>query len=276
MVRGSTKLYIIVGHPISQVKSPEIFNAWFEKKKIDAVMIPLDITSDGLASFAKLFRASDNIHGVIVTIPYKALITTYIDRPSPQVSSLGAANVLRRTHKREIEGDMVDGKGFLRALREKKVSVKTKHIFIIGCGGAGSAIAWDALEAGAAKVSLLDEDPEKTQDFLGRLAPHFPGHDIEVVSVPPAQFDIVLNATPLGMRATDPLPMPIEQIPAGAIVTDAVTDPPVTPFLKGARGHGHRIQTGREMVTGQFPLIAEYFGIKGFQRGGTYLNNSKT
>jgi shikimate dehydrogenase len=267
MVRGSTQLYIIVGHPISQVKSPEIFNEWFKKEGIDAVMIPLDIAADGLASFAKMFRASNNIHCVIVTIPYKALITQYIDHPSPQVSVLGAANVLRRTAEREIEGDMVDGKGFLRALREKKVSVKAMHLFIIGCGGAGSAVAWDALEAGAAKVSLLDEDHEKAQDLLGRLVPHYPGQDIAVVTVPPTQFDIVLNATPLGMKAIDPLPMPIQQIPAGAIVTDAVTAPPITPFLKGARENGHVIQTGREMVTGQFPLIGEYFGITGFPDG---------
>jgi len=267
MVTGTTKLYIIVGHPISQVKSPEIFNKWFRNEGIDAVMIPLDIAPDGLASFAKLFRASDNIHGVIVTIPYKALITQYIDRPSPQVSALGAANVLRLTKEREIEGDMVDGKGFLRALREKQVSVKAKHICIIGCGGAGSAVAWDALKAGAARVSLLDENHEKAQDLLGRLAPHFPGHDIAVVHLPPTRFDIVLNATPLGMRATDQLPMPIHAIPTGAIVTDAVTAPSVTPFLQKARMNGHRIQTGREMVFGQVPLIAEYFGMKGFQEG---------
>jgi shikimate dehydrogenase len=267
MVRGSTQLYIIVGHPISQVKSPEVFNAWFRQKSIDAVMIPLDIAPDGLASFAKLFRASDNIHGVIVTIPYKGLIAQYIDHPSPQVAALGAANVLRRTKERAIEGDFVDGKGFLRALGGKKVSIKAKHIFIIGCGGAGRAVAWAALEAGAVRVSLLNRHQEKAEDLRGRLSPHFPGQDIEVVSVPPAQFDIVFNATPLGMRGTDPLPMPIDKIPAGAVVTDAVTAPPVTPFLQGAREHGHRIQTGGEMVIGQFPLIAEYFGIEGFQEG---------
>ena len=267
MVTGSTQLYIIVGHPISQVQSPEIFNAWFGEKGIDAVMIPLDIAEDGLASFAKLFRASDNIHGVIVTIPYKAQITKYIDRPSPQVSALGAANVLRRTPERAIEGDFVDGKGFLRALSGKKVSIKAKHIFIIGCGGAGRAIAWAALEAGAARVSLLNRHQEKAVDLRDRLSPHFPGQDIEAVTVPPARFDIVFNATPLGMRATDPLPMPIEKIPAGAVVTDAVTAPPVTPFLQEAKKHGHVIQSGREMVIGQFPLIAEYFGITGFQEG---------
>jgi shikimate dehydrogenase len=264
MVGGSTQLYIIVGHPVSQVKSPEIFNAWFGQKGIDAVMIPLDVAPDGLASFAQLFRKSDNIHGVIVTIPYKAMITQYIDHPSPQVSALGAANVLRLTKEREIEGDMVDGKGFFRALREKKVSIKGKHIFIIGCGGAGSAVAWDALEAGAGTVSLLDEDHQKAQDLRARLAPHFPGQDIECVSVPPAHFDCVLNATPIGMNKTDPLPMSIDKIPAGAVVTDAVTAPPETPFLTEARKNGHRIQTGRDMVVGQFPLIAEYFGIEGF------------
>jgi shikimate dehydrogenase len=267
MVGGSTKVYIIVGHPIAQVKAPEVFNQWFEKQGMDCVMIPLDIHSDALASFAKIFRASENIHGVIVTIPYKAPITKYIDQPSPQVAALGAANLLRLTKGREIEGDMVDGKGFLRALSKKGVSVKTKHIFIIGCGGAGSAVAWDALEAGAAKVSLLDANHEKAKDLLGRLVPHFPGQDIEVVSVPPARFDIVFNATPLGMRATEPLPMPIHEIPAGAIVTDAVTSPPLTPFLQGAKKNGHVIQAGREMVIGQVPLIAEYFGIEGFREG---------
>jgi shikimate dehydrogenase len=267
MVTGTTKVYIIVGHPISQVKAPEVFNAWFEKQGMDAVMIPLDIHADGLASFAKTFRQSENIHGVIITIPYKALITKYIDRPSPQVAALGAANILRRTKGRELGGDMVDGKGFLRALSKKEVSVKTKHIFIIGCGGAGSAVAWDALEAGAATVSLLDVDHEKAEDLRGRLAPHFPGQAIEVVSVPPQRFDIVFNATPLGMRATDPLPMPIDQIPAEAIVTDAVTSPPITPFLQGAKKNGHVIQAGRDMVIGQAPLIAEYFGMKGFQEG---------
>ena len=267
MVTGTTKLYIIVGHPIAQVKAPEVFNQWFERQGMDCVMIPLDIQADGLASFAKLFRESENIHGVIATIPYKALITKYIDRPSPQVAALGAANIVRRTKGREIEGDMVDGKGFLRALGKKGVSIKAKHLFIIGCGGAGSAVAWDALAAGAAQVSLLDVDQEKAKDLLTRLVPLFPGQAIEVVSVPPTHFDIVLNATPLGMRATDPLPMPIHEIPAGAIVTDAVTSPPITPFLKGARENGHVIQAGREMVVGQAPLIAEYFGMKGFEEG---------
>jgi shikimate dehydrogenase len=139
-------------------------------------------------------------------------------------------------------------------------------MFVIGCGGAGSAIAWAALEAGAARVSLMNHHQEKARDLRGRLAPHFPGRDIEVVTDPPAQFDIVFNATPLGMKEADPLPMPVEQIPAGAVVTDAVTAPPVTPFLTGAQGHGHVIQTGREMVIGQFPLIAEYFGIEGFHK----------
>jgi len=138
MVRGSTKLYLIVGHPISQVKSPEIFNERFAENSLDAVMIPLDIYPSGLSSFVDLFRQSKNIHGAVVTIPYKERIVQYIDRPSAQVSALGAANVIRVARSREIEGDMVDGKGFLRALSKKNVSLKNKHMFIIGCGGAGN------------------------------------------------------------------------------------------------------------------------------------------
>jgi shikimate dehydrogenase len=265
MVTGTTKIYIIVGHPIAQVKAPEVFNAWFQKQGMDCVLIPLDIQADALPSFVKLFRQAENIHGVIVTIPYKGLITRYIDRPSPEVAALGVANILRLTKEREIEGDMVDGKGYVRALAKKDITIKNKHLFIIGCGGAGSAVAWDALENGAARVSLLDVDRKKAGDLLDRLLLHFPGQAIEVVTTPPAQFDIVFNATPLGMQATDPLPMPIDKIPAAAVVTDAVTSPAITPFLEGAKKNGHRIQAGRDMVVGQAPLIAEYFGMKGFE-----------
>lgn len=267
MVRGTTRLYLIVGHPISQVKSPEIFNEQFGRKNVDAVMIPLDITPSGLPSFVDMFRRSENIHGVIVTIPYKEQIVPYIDRPSDQVSALGASNVIRLTKLHEIEGDMVDGKGFLRALSKKNVSLKNRHVFIIGCGGAGSAVAWDALHVGAARVSLLDIDHDKAIDLHSRLMAYYPGRDIRTVSEPPATFDLVMNATPLGMQSTDPLPMAVESIPEGAVVTDAVTSPPVTPFIESAKMRGHIVQTGPEMAAGQAPLIASFFGIEIFQDG---------
>lgn len=262
MVRGTTKLYLIVGHPISQVKSPEIFNERFAENRTDAVMIPLDIDPGGLSSFVDLFRQSKNIHGAVVTIPYKERIVQYIDRPSAQVSALGAANVIRVTRSREIEGDMVDGKGFLRALSKKNVSLENKHVFIIGCGGAGSAVAWDVLHVGDAKVSLLDINHHKAMDLHRRLMAHCRGREIRVVSKPPATFDLVMNATPLGMQSTDPMPMAVENIPAGAVVTDAVTSPTMTPFLERAKVLGHIVQSGPEMAAGQAPLIAAFFGIK--------------
>ncbi len=262
MITGATKVYVIVGHPILQVKSPEIFNSRFRQEKIDAVMIPLDIRPGGLPAFVACLRTSQNIHGSIVTIPYKAEITQYIDQPSPQVAAIGVANVLRLTTDGKIEADMTDGRGFLKALAQKDVTVLDKHLLIIGCGGAGAAVAWDALDAGADRVSLMDIDRARAMDLKNKLASYCPPKSIEVVSDVPAAFDIVLNATPLGMATADPLPVPIARIPEGAVVADAVTAPPLTPFLKAARKMGHIIQSGPEMAAGQAPLIAEYFGIK--------------
>lgn len=264
IVKGTTGLYIIVGHPIAQVKSPEVFNSWFKGNGIDSVMIPLDVGPDGMASFVETFRHSENMHGVIITIPYKAMITRYIDKPSAQVTALGAANIIRCTSEGKIEGDMVDGKGFFRALSNKGVSAKNSHVFIIGCGGAGSAVAWEALEQGAGRVSLLDIDRNKAGDLAASLKKHFSGQEVIAVLDPPEKFDIVMNATPIGMNSNDPLPMQIDKIPEGAAVADAVTSPPVTLFLEKAKKRGHLIQSGPEMVAGQAPLIAEYFGIKGF------------
>jgi shikimate dehydrogenase len=265
MTQDATKVYVIVGHPISQVKSPEVFNRWFQDQRANAVMIPLDISQGGLSDFVEMFRKAENIHGAIVTIPYKTVVTGYIDRPSMQVSALGAANVIRRANDKEIEGDMVDGMGFIYALSKNNISLKGKHILIIGCGGAGSAVAWDALNSGVSRLSLLDIDHEKGNDLLHRLVTHYPKQEIKFVTRAPKEFDIVLNATPLGMQEADPLPMQIKDIPEGAVVADAVTSPSLTSFLKGAKMKGHTIQTGPEMVLGQSPLIAEYFGIKDFQ-----------
>ncbi|MDF1555436.1 MAG: shikimate dehydrogenase [Deferrisomatales bacterium] len=265
MIRGSTQLYAIVGHPVSQVKSPEIFNRWFAQQGMDAVMIPLDVRPEGLAAFVELMRFADNLRGVVVTIPYKEAITRYIDRPSAQVSALGVANVLRVGQAGEIVGDMTDGRGFVRALGDKGVAVHGKHVFILGCGGAGSAVAWDVLGAGAARVSLSDLDGSRAGGLRARLATRYRQQEVRVVREAPAEFDIVLNATSLGMNPNDPLPVPLERIPPGAVVADAVTAPPETPFLKGAAMRGHRVQSGAEMAAGQAPLIAEFFGLPGLK-----------
>lgn len=262
MILGSTQLYVMIGHPISQVKSPEIFNKRFQQEKIDSAMIPLDIELAGLQGFIDCFRHSPNIHGCLVTIPYKEEITKYIDLPSPQVNVIGVANVLRLNRNGKIEGDMTDGKGFLNALSERDVFINGKHLFIIGCGGAGAAVAWDALNAGARKVSLLDLDHAKSVGLKEKLSGNFQTQSIEVVNAPPLEFDVVMNATPLGMGPSDPLPMSIDKIPKGAVVTDAVTSPPITPFLEEVQKRGHIIQSGPEMAAGQAQLIADFFKIK--------------
>jgi shikimate dehydrogenase len=251
----------MIGHPIAQVKSPEIFNNRFQQQKIDSVMVPLDIEPAGLQGFIECYRHSQNIHGCLVTIPYKEDVTKYIDLQGPQVAATGVANVLRRTKKGKIEGDMTDGRGFLNALEERAVSIRHKHLFIIGCGGAGSAVAWDTLRAGARKVSLLDSNHSKAVGLKEKLSENIIAERIETVEEPPLNFDIVMNATPLGMRDSDPLPMPIDRIPKNAVVTDAVTSPAITPFLQHAQSRGHIIQTGSEMAAGQAQLIADYFGI---------------
>ena len=115
---------------------------------------------------------------------------------------------------------------------------------------------------GATRVSLLDINHDKAKDLRVRLLAHYPNRDIRVVSRPPASFDLVMNATPLGMQTTDPMPLAIDDIPSGAVVTDAVTSPPMTQFLERAKTKGHIVQSGPEMAAGQAPLIAAFFGIE--------------
>lgn len=269
-IRGDTQIYLMIGHPVAQVKSPAIFNTWFEKSRTNSALVPLDIAPAGLDDFMQSLRHWPNVGGLIATIPYKERVTAYLDEASARVQTLGACNVIRRTSDGRLLGDMTDGQGFLRAWQQQQVSVSGKSLWVIGCGGAGSAVACDALYAGVSAVYLYDIHTNKAQTLADKLRRTFPRHDVQAVVAPPLpKTDIIFNATPLGTRPNDPLPAVLDDWPNTTWVADAATAAALklTPFLEQAQARGMRIQTGAEMAAAQAPVMAEWLGIHGLSVG---------
>ena len=137
---GRTLVYPMIGHPTTQVKSPGTFNNYFREKGIDGVMFTIDVHPEDVNHFFSLLRGWRNCPGCIVTIPHKQEAARQVDELSSRARDLGAVNVIRRTGEGRLVGDMVDGLGFIEALRTKGFDPKGKRAVVFGAGGAGAPL----------------------------------------------------------------------------------------------------------------------------------------
>jgi len=254
-----TKVFGIVGDPIDQVRSPSVFNALFRERNVDAVMVPLHVRPGDLAAALEGLRRVDNLGGLIITVPHKMAAASIAFKSSWRVSVAHAANAVRPVDD-GWEADLFDGEGFARGMEAAGYVLRGKSCAIVGCGGAGAAIALALLERDIEQLCLWDSDGSRCESLAARLRP---ARDIEVaVRAPNDRDDIAINATPLGMDAGDPLPFRVEQLGSTAIVADVVMKPPKTRLLEVASQRGLRTQEGRHMLDNQVESIWEFFGLR--------------
>lgn len=262
MISGTTRLYPIVGHPVSQVKSPDLFNPQFAAQDIDAVMIALDVVPEQFPAFVEVMRHAENMKSAVITVPHKQQAAQLAQQKTPIVQALGAANLLRVNEDGEIEGDMVDGEGFVAALRSNGIHhFGDTSAFLAGCGGAGSAIAWSLLESGVPQLSLFDRDHNRSEWLADILRTRFPHQPVSTVDTAPSpQHGLVINATTAGMAPDITIPIPVNSLCPCMLVADIVTKPVMTPLLLAAQEIGCEIQTGPEHTIGLAQKMADFLG----------------
>ncbi|MFZ1181504.1 MAG: shikimate dehydrogenase, partial [Herbaspirillum sp.] len=132
---------------------------------------------------------------------------------------------------------------------------------VCGSGGVGSAIAAALAAAGVVAMGLFDDSDAVVQALAGRLREHYPQLQIGTGSNDPAGYDLIVNATPVGMRDGDPLPFDIARIAPETFVGDVVLKQEMTPLLAAARAKGCRIQVGADMLFEMIPAYLEFFGF---------------
>ncbi|WP_130904860.1 MULTISPECIES: shikimate dehydrogenase [unclassified Pseudomonas] len=271
MIQGSTELVAIVGSPVAQVKSPENFNRWFADRQQNIAMLAIDLAPSALQNFIETLRGWQNLRGCVVTVPYKQLLAGRLDSVSERSAVLGSVNVIRRENDGRLVGDIVDGEGFLSAARQQGFNPQGKQALVIGTGGVGSAIAYALCQAGVSHLVITDLSAERVQVLSELLRGAFAD---TVISTDPASlehFDLLVNASPVGMAATsDEGPMPLaptlmQSLKSSTLVADVVTSPVVTPFLAFALNRGCRIQTGPEMAVAQLGNLGHFMGVTPLQ-----------
>jgi shikimate dehydrogenase len=156
---------------------------------------------------------------------------------------------------------MFDGEGFVRGLQRKGLELRGASALVVGSGGVGSAIAASLAAAGVAELALFDSVPASAEALAARLREHYPALVVRTGSNDPASFDLIVNATPLGMKAGDPLPFDVARIAPSAFVGEVVMKQAITPLLVAAQAKGCQVQVGTDMLFEMIPAYLEFFGF---------------
>jgi len=261
MIRGTTTLIAHVGYPTEAFKAPMIYNPYFEQQGIDAVVMPMGIKADDYPQvFASLMKLT-NLLGLLVTMPHKVTTVGLVDEVTPTARIAGACNAVLRKPDGRLVGDMFDGAGFVRGVQRKGLELTGARALVVGCGGVGCAIAASLAAAGLAGIGLFDAARAAADGLAHRLRQHYPELDVATGSNDPAGYALVVNATPMGMKDGDPLPVDVDRITPGAFVGEVVMKQEMTAFLRAAQARGCRFQVGTDMLFEQIPAYLEFFGF---------------
>jgi shikimate dehydrogenase len=261
MINGRTTLIAHLGYPTETFKAPLIYNPYFESIGVDAVVMPMGVKAEDYARLLPLLFRLTNLRGALITMPHKVTTVALVNELSTAAKIAGACNAVLNRADGTLLGDMFDGEGFVRGALRRGRSIAGKAALVAGCGGVGSAIAASLASAGIARLGLFDVSDAAAQALAQRLCAHYPKLKIDIGRKDPHGYDIVVNATPMGMKEGDPLPLDVERISASAYVGEVVMKEEITPFLRAARARGCVIQSGIDMLFEQIPAYLEFFGF---------------
>jgi shikimate dehydrogenase len=261
MISGKTTLIAHLGYPTEAFKAPMIYNPYFEKAGIDAVVMPMGVKPEDYAQVLKALFQLTNIRGALVTMPHKVTTVALLDEVTPTVQIAGACNAILRRPDGSLLGDMFDGAGFVRGVQRKGRPLKGAKALVVGSGGVGSAIAASLAAAGISAIGIFDANSASAESLGERLSEHFPKLKVETGSKDPDGYDVVINATPLGMKEGDPLPIDVARIAPTTFVGEVVMKQEMTPLLRAAKAKGCVVQVGTDMLFEQIPAYLEFFGF---------------
>lgn len=260
---GRADVFVMLAHPVGHAKSPGIFNEIFEDRGLDSLMVPLTCKPGDFDTFWDGITAAENIKGVIVSVPYKTAVFERCTAAHDRAARVRSANSVRRQADGSWYADNFDGVGFIDGLRAGGHAVAGRKILQVGAGGAGASLAYCLAEAGASEIRLAEIDQERAASLAALVTKAFPSCRVEVGPADPSGMDVAVNATPVGLRESDPLPMDVSRLTADMTVVDIIMEPAETALLRAAKEIGCRVQPGRPMMDFQVQAMSEFFGIDG-------------
>ena len=258
--------YGLVGYPLGHSLSPVIHNTAFGLLGVDAVYELFPMKQEELASFFKGLKAKESpVFGVNVTIPHKENVIPFLDSLSPFAMKVGAVNTVVITPERKLVGHNTDGPGFLAHLKEEGFDPQDKRIAILGAGGASRAIisVLCLLPEKAQSIRVFDTDHGRANVLIQDLSSRMDISRVEVVnSIDDLNIelaDLLINATPIGMKPTDPSLVNEELLHSHMMVYDLIYNPARTKLLAMAAARGARPVNGLKMLFYQGVLAFQHW-----------------
>lgn len=260
-IRGTTQLFFVVADPVAQVKAPLVFNQVFQAQGVDAVAVPAQVAEPHLEGFVREALALGNAAGLLISIPHKTTLAGLVSKRDPAAEVAGSVNALKRSAQGELEGALFDGAGFLGALKHHDIALAGRRVLLVGAGGAGLAIAAALAATPLRDLKVYDPGQGRADLLVHRVAPHaaFPVAAATHNNVD--GFDLVINATPMGMQETDPLPFDPRALLAQAAVVDILMMPRPTPLLRACAELSIQAVPGHEMLLQQVPAYLDFFDM---------------
>lgn len=259
-VNGKTQIYGIIGDPIEQVRSPEMFTTIFVERSVNAIMLPVHVRPGDFDQVVPNLKKIPNLGGLVFTIPYKGRACAFADELGNQAKVAGVINCLARGTDGVWRGDIFDGLGCVEAFRRRGRSFKGKSVMLIGAGGAGSAIGVAVAYEGPSTLRIADVDATKADALAQRVRGVDKSIAVETGPVTLDGIDILMNASPVGMLSDARIPFEVTSLPKNLIVFDAIVKPENTPLLQLADRCGCTTIRGREMMNGQVSKMVDFFG----------------
>lgn len=259
-ISGKTKILGLFGYPVTHTLSPVMHNTAFRASGFDYVYVAFEVKPEYLKTAVNSIKAL-NLTGVNVTIPHKEAVLSNLDEVDKEASVIGAVNtVVNRDGK--LYGYNTDGRGFIESLKEEGILPEKKKVFLLGAGGASRAIAFSLAFNKASEIAIYDVDHNKAKELA--LAVSKVEHSCLVTIESPEKindYEIVINATPLGLKNSDPLPFRPELIESDIVVYDVIYRR--TRLLEEAKSKGANAIDGSGMLLWQGALAFELWtGVK--------------
>ena len=255
---GATRIYPIIGDPIAQAKSPGGLTRAFRGAGHDAIVVPLQVKPAHIAALLRMLDDVGNVDGIVATVPHKFAAFAHAASASDRAQLIGSANILRRRAEGGWHADMIDGLSLVRAMQQAGGVIAGRRALLVGAGGAGSAIGLELLNADVTSLAIHDADTMRRDRLIALLDTAHPGR-VTAGSADPRDADIVVNATPSGMRDGDAPPIDLDKLTPGMFVGEVITAPEMTPLLRAARERGCGIQTGVAMFEASVSLMFDFF-----------------
>ncbi|WP_331375300.1 shikimate dehydrogenase family protein [Sinorhizobium chiapasense] len=257
-VKGTTRLLGLIGDPIAQAKTPSVINPIFASRGADIACVPLQVPAADLQKIWAGLKATSNLIGFGITLPHKQMAIDLCDSLDPVAARVGAVNLVRRERDGSFRGYQFDGRGFVRGLQAKRITIKNRDVLMIGAGGAAVAMAFALIEAGAKSITVSNRTLEKAEALASVINGDFGRLVAKAGSPRPQTGQLIINATSLGLNETDALPLDPGLLHPGMTLAEVIAQPEITPLLSQAQARGIEIHSGIHMIKGQVDLIADH------------------